>query len=95
MAKIPWYVWIIVGAGIFFISARIGERLDVFLYVGMFLIIVGVFKALVAFILGGKARKAESEARELRTQQFSCPRCRAIVASTYEFCPHCGSRLRY
>jgi len=95
MAKIPWYVWIAVGAGMFYISARIGERMEFFLYVGMFLIIVGVFKLLVSFILGGRGRKAVEEAIELRQQHFSCPRCRAIVASTYEFCPHCGSRLRY
>ncbi len=95
MAKIPWYVWIVVGAGMFFISARIGERMNFFLYVAMFLVIVGVFKLIVSFILGKSSRKAIAESRELRAQQFSCPRCKAIVASTYDFCPHCGSRLRF
>jgi len=94
MAKIPWYIWLIVGGGIFFISARIGERMDAFLYVGMFLVAIGIFKAIVRAILGMPAKQALAEAKELRAKQFSCTRCKAIVASTYGYCPHCGTRLR-
>ena len=94
MAKIPWYVWIIVGGGMFLVSARIGDRMDVFLYIGMFVVMVGIFKLLVSFILGGKTKKALLESSEIRQQQFACPRCKSIIASTYEFCPHCGIRLR-
>ena len=95
MAKIPWYLWIIVGAVMFGISYRIGESLNIFLYVGLVFLVVGIFKMLVGFILGDKKKKAVKQAEEIRAQQFTCPRCRAVVASTYYFCPHCGTRLRY
>jgi len=94
MAKIPWWLWVAVGGGMFLISANVGERLDFFLYVGMFFIVVGVFKMLVAFILGKKGRKAEAAAEEIKTHQFSCPRCRSLIAESYYFCPYCGTRLR-
>lgn len=94
MAKIPWYLWIIVGVGMFIIVTRIGEQLDIFIYVAMFFIIVGIFKMIVWLILGGKTKKALLESAEIRQQQFTCPRCMAVIASTYEFCPHCGTRLR-
>jgi hypothetical protein len=95
MAKIPWYLWIIVGAVMFGISYRIGESMNIFLYIGMFFIVIGIFKMLVAFILGGKGRKAVKVSQEIRAQQFTCPRCKTVIASTYQFCPHCGTRLRY
>ena len=94
MAKIPWVVWLVVGIGMFIISYMVEEKMDAFIYIAMFFIVVGIFKMLVAFILGGKTRKARSEAQELVQEQSTCPRCRLIVASTYRFCPHCGTRLR-
>jgi uncharacterized paraquat-inducible protein A len=95
MAKIPWYLWLGVGAIMFFVSQYVATNLEIFVYVGMFFIIVGIFKLLVAFIVGGKSqKKVEKEAQEIRQQQFMCPRCRNIVASTYTFCPHCATRLR-
>lgn len=95
MAKIPWYLWIIVGGVMFGISYKIGESMNIFLYLGMAFLVVGIFKVLVAFILGGKGKKTEKEATEIRSRQFSCPRCRAIIASDFHFCPRCGTRLRY
>ncbi len=95
MAKIPWFLWVIVGAAMFLISYRIGGKMQIFLYIGLVCLIIGIFKMLVAFILGGRGRKAEKEAREIRTHEFTCQRCRAVVASTYNFCPHCGTRMRY
>ena len=94
MAKIPWWLWLGVGAVMFAMSYSV-EKLQVFMYIGMLFIILGVFKLLVAFIIGGRAKRAVKESMELRTQEFSCPRCKAVVASSYEFCPHCGTRLRY
>jgi hypothetical protein len=95
MAKIPWYLWIIVGGAMFAVSYRIGESMNIFLYIGLLFLVVGVFKMLVSFILGGKGKKAAKEATEIRAQQFTCQRCRAVIASDYYFCPHCGTRLRY
>lgn len=95
MAKIPWYLWIIVGAGMFIIAAKAGEKLEIFLYIAMLFVVVGVFKLLVGFILGGKTKKALLESSEIRQQHLACPRCRALIAPTYEFCPHCGTKIRY
>lgn len=93
MAKIPWYIWIIVGAGMFLISAKAEGQLNAFLYIAMLFIIIGAFKMIVWFILGGKTKRALLESREIRQQQFECPRCRNAIASNYGFCPHCGTRL--
>jgi hypothetical protein len=94
MARIPWWLWAVVGAVMYFIAARLGESFVVFTYVGLLFLGIGIFKMLVAFIVGTKGRKADKEARELRTHQLTCPNCRYVVASTYAFCPHCGMRLR-
>ncbi len=94
MAKIPWWLWLGVGAVIFIVSSRTGEKMQVFLYIGMFFIIVGVFKMIVAFILGAQKQRARVEAKEIRTHQFTCPRCNSSIASDFGFCPHCGTRLR-
>ena len=95
MAKIPWYLWLGVGAIMFFVSQYSEANLEIFVYIGMFFIVIGIFKLLIAFIVGGRGKKAEKEAEEIRHQQFMCPRCRNVVASTYTFCPHCGTRMRY
>ena len=94
MAKIPWWIWLGVGIGMFAMSYRIGETLQFFLYVGMLFIIIGIFKLLVAFIVGGRGKRAIKESKELRKQELSCPRCMSIVASDYTYCPHCGTRMR-
>jgi len=94
MAKIPWIAWIIVGLGMFLISLRVGEELDMFLYIAMFFLFIGFFKMVAWFILGGKTKKALLASEEIRHQQYSCPRCKNVIASNYGFCPHCGTRLQ-
>jgi len=94
MAKIPWIMWIIVGGVMYYVSYRVGPQLDIFSYIGVAFVAIGIFKMLVSFILGGKEKKARKEAEEIREQEFTCPRCRYAVASDYTFCPHCGTRLR-
>ncbi|MBN2112142.1 zinc ribbon domain-containing protein [Candidatus Woesearchaeota archaeon] len=95
MAKIPWYLWIIVGGVMFAVSYRIGESMNIFLYIGLLFLVVGIFKMLVSFILGNKGKKAVKQAAEMRTQQFTCPRCRAVISPDFYFCPNCGTRLRF
>ncbi len=94
MAKIPWWIWIGVGAVMYYISQRVGGKMSLFMYAGLFFIVVGIFKLLVAFIIGGRAKTAVKESHEIRSQQYTCPRCRFAIATTHRFCPHCGTRLR-
>lgn len=95
MAKIPSIVWIIVGAVMVGVSYRIGKSMDIFFYVGLLFLTIGIFKIIVGFIIGDKKKKADKEAAEMKTHQFTCPRCRTVVASDFRFCPHCGNRIRY
>ena len=94
MAKIPGWLWLIVGIGMYFISARLGEQMDLFRYVSLAFVVIGIFKILVGFMIGNKEKRAHKEAHDLRKGEYSCPRCMSIIARSHRFCPHCGVRLR-
>lgn len=94
MAKIPWWIWVGVGVAMYFVSQGIGGKMALFVYIGLAFIVIGIFKLLVYFIIGGKERRALKEAKEIRSRQYTCPRCFSPISTTHHFCPHCGIRLR-
>lgn len=95
MATIPAIVWLGLGAGIAYISLRIGGAFTFFFYIGLVFLGVGVAKILLSFIFRRKESKLEKKAlpREL-PKYFLCPRCRAQVHAGTNFCWKCGHRLR-
>jgi|GEM_PF-1741625 len=106
MASIPWWAWLGVGLVVTFVS--IWAELDLFIWVGVVFIIVGIAKLAMFFILGRKEDKALADVSQksvhpevsARVQQYAnpqrivCPRCMANVSAANFYCGYCGMRVR-
>ncbi len=102
MAKIPWYVYAIVGAGMVYAIQNLdNEKLGIFMYVAYAFLIIAVFKLLVSFMLGKKRKTIEPKLKpsdmppaEMPKAAAVCKYCKAPVPPTGRFCPYCGARIR-
>jgi hypothetical protein len=91
MAKIPAFVWLVLGAVVAFISYEVGPAFQWFLYLGLFFVAVGVVK----LFFGRKTLGPIYPAHPVqRAHQHFCPRCRHPTHPTDRFCRNCGQRLR-
>ena len=102
MAEIPWWVWLGVGLFVSIVSALMGGKVTIFIWIGLIFIIVGIAKVVYLFVLRPKEAKSEQKAMHMRHPQLPpqppsalyCPRCRITVQTTDRFCRYCGQRLR-
>ncbi len=84
MAEIPSGFWIVAGIAIAITSWYVKGRMFLFFYVGLFFILIGLFK-----MFRGKNVKMQKKT----SMHGVCPRCRKKVGHV-NFCFYCGARLR-
>lgn len=95
MVKIPAIVYLLIGAGISYLSYRAGDELTIFFFAGLILIGVGVAKILIVRIFRtGVSKNVQKHLPRLHPHVRYCPRCRAPVRPVDRFCTKCGQRLR-
>ena len=102
MAKIPWFVYAIVGIGmVIAIQYLENERLNVFRWVAYAFVIIAVFKLLVSFMIGKKRdviepklKPSDMPAEQMPKAAGVCKYCKSPLPPTGRFCPYCGARVR-
>lgn len=105
MARIPGGIYFIIGVFVagysFFINTQTGNSMKLFMYLGAFLIFIGIVKIIFA---KGRPRRAPRQIRQMNRRQLTqtnrnlgisiCPRCRSKNYYYARFCHMCGYRLR-
>ena len=96
MASIPWWAWLGIGAFVAITSAGVGGKLQLFAWVGLLFIVIGIAKAVYVFVLSEREAPEQTTAKPAPVRQhvLFCPRCRAQIAQNDYFCRLCGLRLR-
>jgi len=103
MASIPGWAYAGAGAAIAIYSKFVQSRkpstaIELFFWVGLALLAIGVFKLGARFIMGKKEEFSYIEnkpgnARSANTQDFIiCPKCNAKLHPQSRFCNWCGTR---
>ena len=96
MAGISWWAWLGVGLFVAISSSYVGGKLQLFAWVGLLFVAIGIAKAVYLFVIAPREEKKEA-AKPVpiqQTQHFYCPRCRFAVHAYDFFCRRCGARLR-
>ena len=95
MATIPAIVYLLIGAGISYLSFRAGEELTIFFFVGLIFIGIGVAKFLIGRIFKtGVSKSVEKQLPKLHSHLRYCPKCRSPARKVDKFCTRCGIKLR-
>lgn len=101
---LPW--WVHLGVGILFTLGGIFiTGFQLFLFVGIIFLIIGVFKIVKKFILDENSSKLRKDFDYSKNKDDSsikkpplsiirCPNCTAQNYTTYNFCHHCGYKLK-
>ena len=96
MAKIHWFVYIVVGLFISILSYRLNyEKLVFFFYVGLIFVFVGIVK-LIFNLIKKKMSKKETMHHKAhhQTQHIKyCHRCGTALRAHNNFCTKCGARV--
>jgi len=97
MAALHWFVWLIAGILVMWGATWVGRGLEFFWWLGLSFVVIGIFKALLAFVF----RKSETAAEQQLGKEFKvpggvryCPRCGSQLRITDLFCGRCGTRVR-
>ncbi|MBW3021678.1 zinc ribbon domain-containing protein [Candidatus Woesearchaeota archaeon] len=96
---IPSWFMIVSGIVIAGVSFYIGEKFQLFFYIGLIFLAYGLVKL---FVLRGKLHSVATEARKQTYQEpqvakskyLYCMHCGSIVHATDTFCYKCGHRLK-
>jgi len=98
VAEIKWWAWLSVGLVVTVVSAMMGGPLWLFMWVGIFFIIVGAITITYKVILSPDESPREKQlVRQQMMQQpvqMTCPNCRRSLHPVDVFCRYCGVRLR-
>jgi uncharacterized paraquat-inducible protein A len=99
MDGLPWWTWLSVGLLVAVMSSVVGGKLELFVWVGVLFILIGIAKLVIAYVFRQKEAKQEHTQHQYQTPQqthqaFYCPRCRSTVRTHDFFCSRCGTRLR-
>lgn len=106
MAGLSWWTWL--GVGLVVALVSVWAELDLFIWVGVVFIIVGIAKLAMFYILGSRDQKVSSAVSQsvahpqvsARVREYSqpqrlvCPRCMANVSAANFYCGYCGTRVR-
>jgi hypothetical protein len=99
---LPWWSQLIV-AVLFIGGSFLIDGLQVFLYVGLLFLAIAVFKFIKDLILNKDISAKEKVMSAIEKQEpkkeapisiIRCPRCSAQNYTTYNFCHHCGFKLK-
>ena len=90
MVKIHWLVYIIIGGGVLAASKLI-ERLDVFFWVGLAFLAIGIFKLVLSFIT--KQKESPAEVRSAYGSHNFCRKCGSVLMPNSRFCSSCGQKV--
>ena len=96
MAEIYWWAWLATGLFITITSAIVGGTVQLFVWIGLLFIIIGIAKVVLLLVLRPKETKIERKAMHMPVHhaKAACPRCRVSIERTDYFCRYCGTRLR-
>lgn len=100
MAGISPIAWLSIGVLISIVSVWLGGKLFIFLYAGLFFIVVGAFKALTWYITRDKESPAERAATErqvpqtVHSQYTRCGRCGLLTYASANYCHRCGNAIQ-
>lgn len=88
----PW-AYLIIGFLILVVSYALGEKMILFIYLG---IAMAVFGGVSLFILraAGARRKKVQEKHYKKNPYSVCPHCGSTVIRSSVYCPSCGNQLR-
>lgn len=112
MAEIKGIIYFILGIVVAGLSIFINTKTDssiflLFVYVGIFMVVIGAVKMLLRYINEEKKAKlhrgqeVQQQAQQAQTawqaaERYAttfCNKCRAVVYKTANFCHHCGERM--
>lgn len=102
--KIPGWAYLVVGGVIagysrFISSKSSNSALTIFMWIGIFLLIIGVFKIVAGFITGEKNEDkkfdygGERNKSQIGVDYIICPRCNAKLHPKSRYCNWCGTKL--
>ena len=77
-------LWIIVGALVTFVSWFVGDKMVIFMYLGIIFFAFGVFRAVIRFTKPSPTPR----------KRYVCFSCKNPVDATQKFCTGCGTRIR-
>ena len=102
--KIPGWLYLIFGGLVagysqFVINAKGVDNTVVFnffFYVGLLLLVIGIFKIVLKFILHKKDEEVETQTfnKPLNNNLVRCSKCNSNNYRTYNFCYKCGNKLK-
>jgi len=99
MAKIPGWAYAAVGVAVAlyskFVQSRNGSKvMSFFFWVGILILIFGVFKLVLSFITGKRERTpATRPSTPPGANYIICPRCNAKLHPQSRYCNWCGTKL--
>ncbi len=94
MVKIHGIAYLIIGCLVAAASYYIDkQKLVLFIYAGLVLIMVGIFKLIFAAMSKERVVKQKQPAAQGHHQRF-CPFCGAQINYEGDYCHFCGARIR-
>lgn len=99
--KIPTLAWMMFGIILALASWYLGEDFVLFFYAGLILTALGVFKAILGYVLSSKETKKEmhtmkkiNQIPEEHPHYTKCRHCGNIIRRIDYYCSMCGKRVR-
>ncbi|MFQ5621448.1 MAG: hypothetical protein ACE5FT_06415 [Candidatus Nanoarchaeia archaeon] len=92
---LPSWAFIGVGVVVTYVSYVLGDKYDLFFYVGLLFLVWGLFKLVLNYVMKSPS-KVEEKAVERRMEPnvIACPYCASSCYSSARFCHMCGGKLR-
>jgi len=101
--KLPGWLWLIFGLAISIFAQIVMSNqenptaMQLFFYIGLVFIAIGVFKIIIKIMLKPKESKYEKkEALSEQNNKFKvilCPNCKAKNYNSFNYCRNCGTKL--
>jgi len=101
--KLPGILWLIFGLAISVFAQIVMSKqenptaMQLFFYIGLLFVAIGIFKIVLKIMLKPKESKYEEKNISEQDEKFKvifCPKCKVKNYSSFNYCRNCGTKLR-